>query len=481
MNTSDNPLNQALSRWSSGPRTKSAAGLAIATRVGVQVRRFNQAIRNANDGVAVAQTAEGALGEIANIVTRIKELAVQSSNSTNSPSDRASLDQEVQAQISEVTRIATQTKFGNTTLLDGSFVGSFQVGLEQGQTVSATIGNFRASALSGQVASQALTLKAGLTSVGAADANSYLGVNSSTALQLSGPRGVAFVRRTTAADETASAVENARSAIATAAAINEATSNTGISATATAASFTAAGTFANNLNIDGATNVLRINGQAVVVDLDGGSVADRRQQLIDAVNSQVTGVTATLGASAADVVLTAADGRNISVQASAGTGASTVSGEVFGFTTAPTTAGTIARGGISLQAAGTITSTFASAAQVNGEGVTNASAVTLSSLTVSTVSGASNALLVADTIIDTINSQRASLGAIQNRLASTISNLQVVGEKLAESRSRIVDADFAAETANLSQAQILRSAGLSVLAQANSAPVAVLELLRAQG
>jgi flagellin len=107
--------------------------------------------------------------------------------------------------------------------------------------------------------------------------------------------------------------------------------------------------------------------------------------------------------------------------------------------------------------------------------------VTLSSLTVSTVSGASNALLVADTIIDTINSQRASLGAIQNRLASTISNLQVVGEKLAESRSRIVDADFAAETANLSQAQILRSAGLSVLAQANSAPVAVLELLRAQG
>jgi flagellin len=292
---------------------------------------------------------------------------------------------------------------------------------------------------------------------------------------------VAFVRRTTAADETASAVENARSAIATAAAINEATSNTGISATATAASFTAAGTFANNLNIDGATHVLRINGQAVVVDLDGGSVADRRQQLIDAVNSQVTGVTATLGASAADVVLTAADGRNISVQASAGTGASTVSGEVFGFTTAPTTAGTIARGGISLQAAGTITSTFASAAQVNGEGVTNVSAVTLSSLTVSTVSGASNALLVADTIIDTINSQRASLGAIQNRLASTISNLQVVGEKLAESRSRIVDADFAAETANLSQAQILRSAGLSVLAQANSAPVAVLELLRAQG
>src|SRR5438105_15369319 len=128
LNTSNNYLNQALARLSSGQRINSAAddaaGLAIATRLGVQVRLFNQAIRNADDGVALAQTAEGALGEITNIVTRIKELAVQSANSTNSASDRASLDQEVQAQIAEVTRIATQTKFGNTILLDGSIIGS---------------------------------------------------------------------------------------------------------------------------------------------------------------------------------------------------------------------------------------------------------------------------------------------------------------------------------------------------------------------
>ncbi|HEY3005583.1 MAG TPA: flagellin, partial [Kribbellaceae bacterium] len=197
-------------------------------------------------------------------------------------------------------------------------------------------------------------------------------------------------------------------------------------------------------------------------------------------NSQVSGVTAAVGAGAADVALTAADGRNISVQTSAGTGANTISGEVFGFTTAPTTAGTIARGGISLQAGGNLTSTFTNADQVAGEGLTSAAASTLQSLTVATVSGANSALLVSDSIIETINSQRASLGAIQNRLASTIANLQVVQEKLADFRSRILDADFAAETANLSKSQILRSAGLSVLAQANSAPASVLELLRNQ-
>ena len=484
LSTSTNLLTQALTRLSSGQRINSgaddAAGLAIATRLGVQVRLSATAIRNANDGVALAQTAESALQEITNILTRVKELALQSVNSTNSSTDRTSLNQEVQAQIAEVTRIATQTKVGTTTLLDGSFNGSFQVGLEQGQTVSATISNFRASSLAGQVASQALTFVAGLTSVGAADANSYLGVNSSTALQITGPRGVSFVRQTTAADDTVSAIENAQSAIASAAAINEVTSTTGVSATVTASSFTTAGTFANAINIDGTTNSIKINGQSVVVNLNGASVAARRQQFIDAVNSQVSGITAAVGVGATDVTLTGADGRNLSVQTNAGTGANPTSGEVFGFTTAPTTAGTIARGGITLQAGGNITTAFTNAAQVGGEGTTSAASSTLASLTVASVSGANSALLVADSIIEVINSQRASLGAIQNRLGSTIANLTVVQEKLADFKSRILDADFAAETASLSKAQILKSAGLSVLAQANSAPASVLELLRGQ-
>jgi flagellin len=477
-------LGKALERLSSGYRINGAAddaaGLAIATRLGAQVRGLNQAIRNANDGSALLQTAEGALNEITNIVTRIKELSVQSANSTNSSTDRDSLNAEVQSLISEVTRIATQTKFGSTPLLDGSFTGSFQVGVEVGQTVGTSVGNFRASALSASTATQNLTFEAAVDSVGAADANSYQGVDSTTALQISGPNGTAFVRQTSSSDDTASAIEGSQSAIASAKAINEQTSTTGVTATVSAATFTvatAAGRFANAIDIDGTTNTLTINGQAVVVNLNGGSQGARRQQLIDAINSQVSGVTASAGSGAADWTLTAADGRNISVAAS-GTGASTVGGELFGFTTAVATESVVARGGISLLAGGSITSTFASAATVTGEGTTSASATALNTLDISTLAGANTALLVVDGILDTISSARGDLGAVQNRLSSTVANLSVVVEKVSEARSRILDADFAQETATLTKAQILQQAGIAVLAQANAVPSAALALLK---
>lgn len=474
-------LSRSLSRLSSGLRINSAAddaaGLAISTRLNSQVRGLNQAIRNANDGVAMLQTAEGALSEVTNIVTRIKELAVQSANSTNSTTDRASLNSEVTALTAEVTRIATQTKFGGTALLDGSFSGNFQVGTEVGQTVSASVANFKASALSGSVATQALTFNAQVTSVGAADANTFAGVNSSTALQISGPKGTAFIRQTTASDDTASAVEGTKSAIAVTKAINESTSATGVTATATAATYSTGGAFANDINIDGTTNVLVVNGQNVVVNLNGGSAAADRQLLIDAVNSQVSGVSAAAGAGTA-ITLTAADGRNISVKAT-GTGANTVGGEAFGFTTAVSTEKTVARGGISLQAAGNITSVFAAPATVTGEGTTTASSVTLGSLGVDTVANANTTLLVADSIMDTISSARGSLGALENRLGSTVSNLQNTSEKLTDAKSRITDADFAAETASLTRGQILQQAGIAVLAQSNQNPQAVLALLKA--
>jgi flagellin len=477
-------LGKALERLSSGLRINNAsddaAGLAISVRLGAQVRGLNQAIRNANDGAALLQTAEGALNEITNIVTRIKELAVQSANGTNSASDRNSLNAEVQALLSEVTRIATQTKFGSTALLDGSFSGTFQVGVEVGQTVSTSVGNFRASALSASVASQSLTFGAGVDSVGAVDANSYDGIDSSTDLQISEGVGTAFIRQTTAADDTSSAIEGAQSAIATAKAINESTSSTGVTASVTAATFTvadAAGRFANALDIDGTTNVLVVNGQAVIVNLNGGSQSARRQQLIDAVNSQVSGVTASAGAGSGDFTLTAADGRNISVRAT-GTGANTVGGELFGFTTAVSTESVVARGGITLQAGGDITTTFADAAQVTGEGTSTASGTPLSTVDISTIQGANTALLILDSVLDTISSARGDLGAVQNRLGSTIANLSIVVEKVSEARSRILDADFAQETATLTKAQILQQAGIAVLSQANAVPAAALALLK---
>jgi flagellin len=284
-------LGRALQRLSSGLRVNSAAddaaGLAIATRLGAQVRGVNQAMRNANDGMAMLQTAEGALSEITNIVTRIKELAVQSANGSNSTSDRTSLNDEVTALISEVTRIATQTKFGSTALLDGSFTGTFQVGVETGQTVSQSVRNFKASSLSGAVASQALTLAAEVDNVGAAAGN-FLGIDGSTDLQLSTSKGAAFIRQTTAADDSASYVSGLSSAIAAAKAINESTATTGITATVTAATVTTtdvAGAFANNINIDSAdaNHTVKINGQTLSVNLNGGSIAARRQQFVDAV------------------------------------------------------------------------------------------------------------------------------------------------------------------------------------------------------
>ena len=325
--------------------------------------------------------------------------------------------------------------------------------------------------------------KAAVTSVGAADANSYDGIDSSTDLQISEGTGTAFIRQTTAADDTSSAIEGAQSAIATAKAINESTSSTGVTASVTEATFTvadAAGRFANTLNIDGTTNVLVINGQAVIVNLNGGSQGARRQQLVDAINSQVSGVEAEAGAGAADWSLTTADGRNISVRAT-GTGASSVGGELFGFTTAVTTESVVARGGITLQAGGDITTTFTDAAQVTGEGTATASGVAVSTVDISTIQGANTALLILDSVLDTISSARGDLGAVQNRLGSTIANLSIVVEKIAESRSRILDADFAQETAALTKAQILQQAGIAVLAQANAVPAAALALLEGAG
>jgi flagellin len=479
-------LNKALERLSSGLRINNAgddsAGLVIATRLNAQVRGLSQAIRNANDGAAILGTAEGALGEITNILTRVKELAVQSANGTNSNSDRSSLNAEVQALISEVTRIAGQTKFGNTALLDGSFSGVFQVGVNAAETVGQSIGNYKASALSGAVASQTLTFLADTVAAGTTDANSFLGLDTSTDLQISGPKGSTFVRTTTSADDSVSFLQGARSAIAVAKAINEATSVTGVSATVGAAVFTSVGgapAFDRTFDIDGSTNVLQINGQSVIVNLNGGSVATRRQQFLDAVNTQVSGVTAKAGSIATSVVLTAADGRNISILASGATTA-TVGGLVFGFTDDQTAEVVRARGTVTLQAGGTITTVLGDAttqAQVGGEGQTNATGVFLNSLSVTTLSNSNTTLFVVDAILDTISSARGDIGAVQNRLASTVATLSTVAEKVSDARSRILDADFAAETAALTKAQILQQAGISVLAQANNNPQVVLSLL----
>jgi flagellin len=483
-------LSRALQRLSSGMRINSAAddaaGLAIATRMNSQVRAVNQAIRNANDGMAMLQTAEGAMSEVTNIATRIKEIAVQSANGSNSATDRTSLNDELTALVAEVTRIATQTKFGGQALLDGSFNGVFQVGAETGQTVSQTVANFKASSLTGNVASQTLTTLADVTNVGVANASTFLGIDGSTDLQVTGPKGSAFVRQTVAGDDTASFIQGSASGLALAKVINEATSSTGVTATAQASLFTTVDLvtqFANAINIDSAdaSHTVKINGQTLTVNINGASVAARRTQFISAVNSQISGVVAATSGTNG-ITLTAADGRNISVQAN-GIAANTAGLELFGFTTSVDTEKVVARGDVKLQAGGSITTVDGTNAgvastQLGGEGTTATTATALSSILVTTVANANTAMFVADAILDTISSERGKLGATQNRLASTIANLGVVAEKVTDARSRIMDADFAAETANLTKAQILQQAGIAMLAQANARPQDVLQLLR---
>src|SRR4051812_13966714 len=163
LSTSGSQLATSLQRLSSGLRINSAkddaAGLAISDRMTTQISGLNQATRNANDGISLAQTTEGALQEVTNNLQRIRELAVQSANATNSNSDRVALDQEVQQRIAEIDRIASQTSFNGRKVLDGSFGGAtFQVGANVGETISlALTSSVKATAI-GQVANSTGTV-----------------------------------------------------------------------------------------------------------------------------------------------------------------------------------------------------------------------------------------------------------------------------------------------------------------------------------
>jgi len=414
-------------------------------------------------------------------MTRIKELSVQAATGSVSATDRQSINAEVSSLISEVTRISVQTKFGSTALLDGSFNAQFQVGVNAGETVGAAVGNYRASALGGSIATALESFFADVDNTGAAVATAYTGVATNTTLQITGPLGAAFARAAVAGDDTSSAMGNATSAIATAKVINELTSQTGVTASATQAQVTFTAGFTAAVNLDGsdADHTLKVNGQQVTVNLNGGTVAARLQQLVSAINGQVSGVTASVGG-AGQLTLTAADGRNISVATGNAAASAATSGGALNLAVDQAGAEAVfARGGLTLQAGGSITATYATPAQLSaGGGTTAASNTALSTLNVSTVAGANVAMLVSDSILNAISSARGDLGAIQNRLTSTVSNLQIVVEKVSDAQSRILDADFAAETATMTKAQILQQAGIAILSQANAQPQAALSLLK---
>ena len=366
--TSQSGLQDAMQRLSSGSRINSAkddaAGLQISNRLTSQVKGLSVAVRNANDGISLAQTAEGALQESTNILQRMRELALQSANGSNGDAERAALNKEVTALKSELTRIADTTSFGGRKLLDGSFGSSaLQIGANANESVSISTSSTKASDLASE--------------------------NNATA-------------------ELDSLFTDGK--VTTAAA--------------------------------GALTITGVAGETVIsVDAEVGDTLGDIIAKANAANVDVGGGTPT-------------EAQNITI-----TGGINDSG---------------------LEVINVVSKEGAAAVTIAGSGAANAAAGTgsLADVDVSTSAGAQDTLAYVDIALAEIDGQRADLGAVQNRLTSTISNLSNISENVSASRSRIQDADFAAETANLAKYQVLQQAGTAILSQANATTQNVLSLLR---
>jgi flagellin len=384
--SSQGSLATSMQRLSSGLRVNSAkddaAGLAIAERMNAQVKGLNVAARNANDGISLAQTAEGALGKVGDMLQRMRELAVQSANATNSSDDRDALQAEVKQLSDEIDRVSQQTSFNGKKVLDGSFTAAtFQVGANAGDNI--TIGSL------------ADTTAANL-SVVAYGENTVAGLDP-------------------AADITA-------------------------------------------YNVAVTANLTIAVGAAAAVDLGelpaASSAIERMGQVMEAINRKAseTGVSAYL--------VDNNDGTfDVELLSSRLTAAGAPEAVVFGAGFTATGTGLVVADGAGIAAATT---------DLTG----------IDSIDVTTEKGAYIAMKKIDDALDQVNGARATLGAVQSRFESAVANIQIGVENLSASRGRIMDADFAKETANLSRAQILQQAGTAMVAQANQIPQGVLSLLR---
>lgn len=538
LNKSQGSLQTSLQRLSSGLRINSAkddaAGLAISNRFTTQIRGLNQAVRNANDGISFAQTTEGALSEVTTALQRIRDLAVQSANDTNSSSDRESLQAEVDQLVSEINRIAETTTFNGTNVLDGSKDSlNFHIGANANQTVSVSGVNAKASALGSQ---PGITQSTGDRVQSFDTDNGTQGIQESASLTTANQSVTDFTIRLDSV-ETADAINIADTSfggnidtIATAnltdrtddsyggglaKAIAERINSIrvdgeeslqGVYATATTTfrgSDVASADFSGNVDSSNApdTNVgagSLDNGDLVINGVDIGPVTfqenDADGSLVNAINakSDITGVQASVDKNG-ELVLTADDGRDIIVDVNGddATDAQNITNDLFG-------------GGDELDSdrfdanfddlriSGQVTVTGTDTINVTGtnndvagfddltvDGAEDnvAASGTIANADITTVAASNSTIEAVDSALSQIDAFRADLGAIQNRFESTIRNLSSVSESLAAANSRILDADFASETAALAKNQVLQQAGISVLAQANALPQQALSLL----
>ena len=458
LNANQASLGTAMERLSSGLRINSAkddaAGFAISQRFTSQIQGTQQASRNANDAISMTQTAGGALTEIGNNLQRMRDLAVQAANATNSASDRASINNEVQSLAQEIDRVAQSTSFNGTSLLDGSFTGkTFQVGANNTATDQiqiTSISSARISALGGVsgTASANVTGAATTTALAAGD------------LTLNGIQ-------VGASTQGGSAGQTSASAFSIAAAINAVAGQTGVTASAQANTVAGAAPAAAGAI---AANTFTINGINVGAVAAGGDALGQGANVAAAINqiSSQTGVTAAADATTGAVTLTAADGRDIAIGGTitnTGLTAATTHSSVNLNSSAAITVsgGAVASAGL---AAGTTAAT------------PGATVSTIATMDVLTATSATKAIDTIDGALASVNGSQAALGAYQNRFTSVMAVQASTIQNLTTSQSRIQDADFAQETASLSRAQVLQQAGTAMLAQANQSSQGVLSLLR---
>ena len=589
-------LNQstAMERLSTGVRINSAkddaAGLAISTRMTANIRGLAAATRNANDGISLTQTAEGSFVAIGDNLQRIRELAVQASNTGNNASDRAALNAEATQLVAEIDRVANNSAFNGIKLLDGSFQNqSLQVGAgnESNDRINISIGSAKATALgvggnasystkltglqvgSDALLSNALSLNGTMVGAAASDgvSSSYSdssGIAVATAINaVSGQTGVTAVVNATKTSTSlvGVAVTQASSGFSAGAvtingvdigtvagdtngapaaatlvvtAINAVTQKTGVTATTASGVITLSAADGRDIIIGGSASgdsvadtgftygtysagvhaasghtggvltttraadaldndAIRVNGVNIGAIAGAASVAERAGQIAAAINTKTsqTGVSATFNSTTGAVLLAATDGRNIVLSVAArGTNAIRSDNTGLAINAGGTTGDrveTVLRSTVSLSsnsAAGiTVAGNTAAGLTAAGFSAGNTAATStqgagVSSVDLTTASGAQAALSVLDRAINTVTDYRASMGAYQNRLSATISNLDITSMNMQASRSRILDTDYAKETTNLAKSQIITQAATAMLAQANQSSQSVLALLK---
>ena len=484
----------AMERLSSGIRINSAkddaAGLAITTRMTANIRGLAAAIRNANDGISLTQTAEGSLASIGDNLQRIRELAVQSANSSNNATDRAALHAEASQLVSEIDRIAANATFNGIKLLDGSYQDqNLQVGSgnEANDRISISIASAKSSSLGVGGGSSYSTVVNGGTAPTAVGATALL----SGALALNG-----FVVGAASTDGVSSTGSDS-SGIAVAAAINAVSGQSGVMASVqkTVTAGTAVGaTAATGFGVTLAAGAVSINGVSIGAIDAATSAVGRAAQMAAAINAKSgqTGVIAEFSTTDGAVKLTATDGRNIAIDVKST--ATAISSAMTGLShTVGTTSGsavtTVTRSSVKLSSSNAqgITVEGLTAAGLAAAGLTGVASYTASTATagagvstvdLTTATGSQTALSTLDKAINTITDARAAMGAYQNRLNASIANLETSSMNLQASRSRILDTDYAKETTNLAKSQIIQQAATAMLAQANQSAQSVLSLLK---